>query len=490
MNKSYPLGKLLQHIGLTAPREVAEMQVEGVSFLPAEITPQTLAVGIRDWHGDYHDKVLQSPARLLILDRPAEAGEKIIFQVENAAIALSRLAAEFAGRPADQFPVIGITGTNGKTTITTQIESALTTRGWKIGRMGTLGATIAGQTVPLTRTTPNPPELYALFGQMADQGCNLAVMEVGSFGLRAHRVDDVGFHTGVFTNLTRDHLDVHGTMEVYAAAKARLFECLRPEGGFPRALLCADNPWWPQMNPPADRWTYGFDSKADLRLSDARLSLQQSSAWLNTPLGSARIQCHLPGKYNLQNTTAAIGILLTLGFALEEAISLIETAALPPGRTEFIPNDRGLNLVVDYAHNPDGLASVLQTLRPHTPGKLWVLFGCGGFRDQGKRAQMGESADTFADQVVLTSDNSRNESPRDIIRAIQTGMRRPPAHIDYDRAAAIAWVLGQAREGDTILFAGMGHERSQIMGDQEVHFNELQIIQKILKQLYDNSECT
>jgi len=483
MGQHFFLKDLLQHIGIAVSTELVRMPIRGISFLPSEINENVIGIGIRDWHGDYHEKVLESKAKILILDRPAIVEGKIIFQVKNANIALSRLCAEFENRPADKLPIIGITGTNGKTTITTLVSSALATKGWKVGSMGTLGATIANEPYPLSRTTPNPPELHRIFSEMVKKNCTAAVMEVGSFALRANRVDDVGFHLGVFTNLTRDHLDVHKTMEVYAEAKARLFECLRPKGKFPRALLCADDPNWQKMNPPKDRWTYGFDKQADLRLCNPRYTIQHSTALLETPLGSINIQSQLPGHYNLQNTTAAIGILLSLDFSLDEACTLIENADLPPGRAEFIPNDRGLNLVIDYAHTPDGLEKILNALRPATKGNLWVLFGCGGFRDVGKRAEMGRKADSFADKVVLTTDNSRNEQPQNIIKAIQKGMRKPPAHIELNRTAAIAWVIQTAKQGDTIVFAGMGHERSQIIGNQEIYFNEQQIIHETLKNL-------
>jgi len=176
-------------------------------------------------------------------------------------------------------------------------------------------------------------------------------------------------------------------------------------------------------------------------------------------------------------------ILLSLDFRLEEATDLIGRASLPPGRAEFVPNDLDLHLVVDYAHTPDALEKILSALRPHTKGQLWVLFGCGGLRDEGKRHEMGECADSFADRVVLTSDNSRNEDPLDIINAIQKGMQRLPVHIEVDRALAIEWIIHKATPGDTILFAGMGHERTQIIGDQKINFNEIEIIQKTVKKL-------
>lgn len=474
---------ILQHIGIATPNEIAQMPIKTISFLSSELTENSIGVGIKDWHGDYHEEVLQSAAKVVVLDRPVTATDKIIFQVENANIALSRLSAAFENRPADKFPIIGITGTNGKTTITTLVSSALAANGWTVGTMGTLGATIAGETHPLSRTTPNPPELHRLFSKMVEKNCDAAVMEVGSFALRANRVDDVGFHIGVFTNLTRDHLDVHKTMEVYAAAKARLFECLRPEGGFPRAILCADDPNWQKMQPPNDHWTYGFDKKADLRLTNPTFSIQHSTALLGTPFGKMEIKSQLPGHYSLQNTAAAIGILLSLDFDLETACMLLEKAALPPGRSEFIPNDIGLNLVVDYAHTPDGLEKILNAMRPNTTGNLWVLFGCGGFRDVGKRAEMGKTADIFADKVVLTTDNSRNEEPQDIIKAIQKGMNRLPEHIELNRAIAIDWVIRKAKKNDTIVFAGMGHERTQVIGNQTIYFNEKHIIEQTLKTL-------
>ncbi|MCA9654739.1 MAG: UDP-N-acetylmuramoyl-L-alanyl-D-glutamate--2,6-diaminopimelate ligase [Myxococcales bacterium] len=444
-----------------------------MTHLVDELALDVVGVGVHEWYGDFHEIAREEVAAAFVVDRPVTNPRVPVFEVPNANVALSTLAAVLEDRPADRVPVIGVTGTDGKTTTTTLVESAMTMLGRRVGRLGTLGASVAGEPHPLGRTVPSPPELHALLSTMVQQGCDLAIMEAGSFGLRSHRVDAIGFHLGVFTNLTRDHLDVHGTMEAYAAAKARLFgELLRPPGGWPRALLCADDPWWPAMHPPADRWTYGFAPAADLRLSDARHAIEGSTATLETPVGTARLRCRLPGPYNLLNATAAVGIMLSLEVPLEEACDAVARATGPSGRMEVVPNDRELSVVVDYAHTPNGLRTVLRALRPLTRRRLWVVFGCGGDRDPGKRPEMGGIASALADEVVLTSDNPRGESALAINQAIVAGMIRSPTHVELDRAAAIAWALEHASPGDTVLVAGKGHETTQQIGPRTHPFDD------------------
>ncbi|MCA9716439.1 MAG: UDP-N-acetylmuramoyl-L-alanyl-D-glutamate--2,6-diaminopimelate ligase, partial [Myxococcales bacterium] len=432
--------------------------------------------GAHEWYADHEPALLaaKTPAAALLVDRPGVAASGApVLRVADANLALSTLAAELAGRPAERLPIIGVTGTDGKTTTTTLIDAALTRLGRRVARTGTLGAFLAGAPHPLSRTVPEPPELHALFSSMLRASCDVAVMEIGSFALRSRRVDAVPFHMGVFTNLTRDHLDVHGTMEVYAAAKARLFdELLRPRGGWPRALLCADAPAWTSMRAPADRWTYGFAPDADLRVVDPRYTLEGCAAELHTPVGRAALRCRLPGRYNAQNAAAAIGVLLSLDVPLDAACDAVAHARGPAGRTQTIANDRGLALVVDYAHTPNGLRTVLGAMRPLTSGRLWVLFGCGGDRDQGKRGPMGEVASELADEVVLTSDNPRSESAATIVEAIRAGMRRAPTHVELDRSAAIAWTLRHATPGDTVVFAGKGHETYQQIGRRRIPFSD------------------
>lgn len=481
MPQLHTLGCLLAHVDVVAPPHLAKRPVRAVTHHASELAPDVVGVGIHEWYGDFHDIALEDDAAAFIVDRPADNPRVPVFEVPNANVALSTLAAVLEDRPADRIPVIGVTGTDGKTTTTTLVESAMTRRGLRVGRMGTLGARVAGQPHPLGRTVPSPPELHALLSTMVRERCDLAIMEAGSFGLRSHRVDAIGFHMGVFTNLTRDHLDVHGTMEVYAAAKARLFgELLRPAGGWPRALLCADSPWWRAMNPPADRWTYGFAADADLRISGARHTIEGCVATLETPVGTATLRCRLPGPYNAQNATAAVGIMLSLDVPLGEACEAVAHASGPSGRMEVVPNDRGLALVVDYAHTPNGLQTVLGALRPLTERRLWVVFGCGGDRDPGKRPQMGKIASALADEVVLTMDNPRRESPRAINEAIVSGMERAPTHVELDRAAAIAWAIDHASPGDTVLVAGKGHETTQQIGQQRHPFDDRVAIARAL----------
>jgi UDP-N-acetylmuramoyl-L-alanyl-D-glutamate--2,6-diaminopimelate ligase len=239
------------------------------------------------------------------------------------------------------------------------------------------------------------------------------------------------------------------------------------------------------MHPPADRWTYGFAADADLRLTDARYTIEGCVATLETPAGTATLRCRLPGPYNAQNATAAVGVMLTLGVPLEEACDAVARAAGPSGRMEVIPNERDLSLVVDYAHTPNGLQTVLRALRPLTRGRLWVVFGCGGDRDAGKRPEMGEIASTLADEVVLTMDNPRGESAQAINEAIISGMSRAPTHVELDRATAIAWAIDQASPGDTVVIAGKGHETTQQIGQQIHPFDDREAIARALARAPD-----
>jgi UDP-N-acetylmuramoyl-L-alanyl-D-glutamate--2,6-diaminopimelate ligase len=407
-----------------------------------------------------------------------------VIHVRSTRQALAWCAAALHRFPGRAMPVVGVTGTNGKTTTTTVIEEALHREGVMVGRIGTTGNAIALSPRPTSFTTPEAPQLQALLAEMREAGCQAVAMEASSVGLAQHRVDGIPFHVAVFTNFTRDHLLEHGTMEAYHAAKERLFrELLRPAGGPPRAILCADDPEHLSMGAPADQWTYGFSEGADLRIVRMSLGPGGTHLVLHTPDGPLEMHSPLVGRHNALNLTAAYGVLRTLDLPPDRAAAAVGSVQGVPGRLERVPDPAGRLVLVDYAHTDDALLNVLPTVRELTRGTLWVLFGCGGDRDRGKRPKMGEVARQLADRVVVTSDNPRSEEPAAIVDDILAGIAdRSGVHVELDREAAIRWVLRQAQPGDGVLLAGKGHETYQEIAGVRRPFDDREVARQALKQ--------
>jgi UDP-N-acetylmuramoyl-L-alanyl-D-glutamate--2,6-diaminopimelate ligase len=317
---------------------------------------------------------------------------------------------------------------------------------------------------------------------MCSQGIEYVAMEVSSIGLDQRRVDGIEYSVGVFTNLSRDHLDFHGDMESYRRAKARLFsELLREPGGAPRALACVDDPCWTELGLPDDRWLYGFDPSAQLRIVELRLAGEGMAVAIQTPLGAVTVRSPLVGRFNGLNLVAALGVCLLLGFELQESAAALANVSCVPGRMEVVEHARDFLVLVDYAHTPDALSCVLEAANEIAAGQVWLLFGCGGDRDAGKRAQMGSVAERGAHRVVVTSDNPRNEPPQQIIDEILSGMSKSPAHVSPEREAAIEWVLGQATRGDVVVIAGKGHETYQEIAGRKFEFDDRAIARKYLE---------
>lgn len=449
------LSTLLEALQL--PRMDVDPEIHSVTRDSREADEHAAFVAVVGARTDGHDHVAASGAAVAFVQHTVDGDIPQVVVPDTKAV-LGPIAAELEGHPARDVPVIGVTGTNGKTSVTTMASQALERIGRRIGRIGTTGNTIAGEAVSTRFTTPEAPELQHLLARMRDAHCDAALIEVSSIGLVQGRVEGIPFHLGVFTNLTQDHLDFHGTMEAYAEAKAMLFQRLRPPGGRPRALMCSDDPAWHRMGAPLDRWTYG--EAGDLRLSGLRLDDHGMRFDVGTPEGSVHIRTALVGRHNALNLTAALGIGLCLGEDLEtmaDALGGIEGA---PGRLERVPGDGPL-VLVDYAHSPDALETVIPMVKELVSGDCWVVFGAGGDRDAGKRPLMGAAAETHADRVVLTSDNPRSEDPEAILDDIVAGMRREPAARIADREQAIRHAILSAAPGDVVLIAGKGHETTQ-----------------------------
>lgn len=465
---SVPLSAVLA--SLDRPRVVGprDVPVDHVTRDSREVGPTSVFVAVPGAKVDGHAFVPSVHAAAVVVERddvePRAGVTKVV--VPSAKAALAEIAAAIHHHPGRALQVVGVTGTNGKTTVTTLVEEALRALGVSAGRIGTTGNSVAGAARPTTFTTPEAPEVQSLLAEMRDAGCRVVAVEVTSIGLSQRRVDAIPFAVAVFTNLTQDHLDFHGTMDAYREAKARLFEeLLRPAGGAPRAILFADDPAHLALGAPPDRLTYGFSPGADLRVLDAALGPAGTEITLDDRGVRRTLRTPLVGRHNALNVVAAWAVLTCLGVDPDAAIAAIGAVAGVPGRLERVADPGGRLVLVDYAHSDDALANVLPAVRELTRGEVWVVFGAGGDRDRTKRPKMGAVAAAHADWVVVTSDNPRTEDPAtiadEILRGVPAGAR---VHLELDREAAIRWALENAAPGDAVLLAGKGHETYQ-----EVH---------------------
>jgi UDP-N-acetylmuramoyl-L-alanyl-D-glutamate--2,6-diaminopimelate ligase len=438
-------------------------------------------VAIRGSQADGHRFVADAVARgaaAVVVESPQQSlvPELVVRDGRRAAVAL---AAAWHGHPARRLRIIGITGTNGKTTTAALVRHLLNARG-TAGSIGTIGAVDgSGQTVTSTAgtlTTPGPVDLQATLAALAARGITDVAMEASSHSLDQGRLDGLTFAAGVFTNLTRDHLDYHGTMEAYLAAKLKLAGLLGLSG---TEVVSADDPAWRGLGPPRRRVTFGFHPDADLRACDVQLDSRGSRFSLSGSFGQAAAALPVLGDFNVSNALAAAACALALGESLGNVVARLASAPQVPGRMERLA-ERPCVILRDYAHTPDALERALRTLRPLTSARLVVVFGCGGDRDQGKRPLMGQVAAALADLAVVTSDNPRTEDPESIIDQIEAGMTGTPHLRVSDRYQAIARVIREAGPDDTILLAGKGHETYQIVGAERRPFDEREIVTRLV----------
>ncbi len=393
-----------------------------------------------------------------------------------------RIAARFYGEPSRALQVVGVTGTNGKTTVTHALARALGTRA-PCGVMGTLGNGLPGALTPSARTTPDAVTVQQWLARFREEGATAVAAEVSSHALDQDRVGGVHFTGAVFTNLTRDHLDYHRSMAAYGAAKAKLFAV----PGLRFAVLNADDPFAAalaaQLDPAIDVWRYGFaDAAVRIRaIEPLPHGLRLRAA---TPAGEALLESPLLGDFNAHNLAAVLAVLLAMGWRLPEAVGALRTVTPVPGRMErFLLGPSRPLVVVDYAHTPDALEQALKAVRRHTVGAVWCVFGCGGDRDQGKRPLMGACAGRLADHVVITHDNPRHEDPARIVADILLGIDAPRrAHVQVieDRRAAIAYAVAHAGAGDVVLVAGKGHEDYQQFGDACLPYSDRHTVEHLM----------
>jgi UDP-N-acetylmuramoyl-L-alanyl-D-glutamate--2,6-diaminopimelate ligase len=459
---------------IRAPEDAAAWT--GVSADSRAVAPGNLYCAVRGTTTDGHRFIRDAVARgagVVMVEESATAGvaEIVVNDGRRAAIAAGRV---WFGDPAASLTMIGITGTNGKTTTTGLVRHVFNATA-QAGSIGTLGAFDgAGNAVPSTAgslTTPGPIDLQATLAELRARGCTHVAMETSSHSLDQGRLDGISYAAGIYTNLTREHLDYHGTMEAYLAAKLRLSSLLALDG---IEVVNADDSSWAAIPARARRVTFGVTGHANVRAEGVVLGAGGSRFRLTGRFGAAEVEIPLLGEFNVSNALAAAACALGLGRPLAEVVERLAAAPQVPGRMERL----AARPVVlrDYAHTPDAMERVLATLRPLTAGRVILVFGCGGDRDRGKRSIMGRLAVAGADLVVITSDNPRTEDPERILDDIESGMGSAPHLRVSDRHEAIRRALAEAREGDTVLLAGKGHETYQIIGHEKQPFDERAIV--------------
>jgi UDP-N-acetylmuramoyl-L-alanyl-D-glutamate--2,6-diaminopimelate ligase len=468
------------------------VEVRGIAYDSRHVQAGTLFSCIPGYEHDGHDfaaTAVAAGAVALLLERPLGLGVPEIL-VESSRAAIGPLAARFYGEPSSELRVIGVTGTNGKTTTTHLVRALLQAGGERCGLLGTVDSVIGGSSRPAIRTTPEAIELQADFRAMLDGGERWCAMEVSSHALALGRTDAVRFAAGIFTNLTQDHLDFHDTMEDYFQAKRRLFlpadEAAKPGV----AVVNVDDPYGRRLaSELEDPVTFAIDSDADYRAQDVRVELTGSHFKARTPAGERTLSLPLPGRFNVSNALAALATCHSLGLELDGLCAALELGVRVPGRVEPVDEGQGFVVLVDYAHTPDSLKNVLSTAHEVGHGRVICVFGAGGDRDRGKRPLMGEIGARLADVLLVTSDNPRSEDPEAIIAEIMAGTSgvsrpggAPMVTAEVDRRAAIERAIALAGSGDVLVIAGKGHEQGQeLAGGVKVPFDDVTVAREALR---------
>ncbi|HTP64170.1 MAG TPA: UDP-N-acetylmuramoyl-L-alanyl-D-glutamate--2,6-diaminopimelate ligase [Geobacteraceae bacterium] len=474
------------------------IEIQGLSYDSRQAGSGDLFFALRGSAADGHlyvGSALANGATAVVVEDEAVVPAGVPYAVvEDARLAMSIMAAGFYGNPTDGLPLVGITGTNGKTTTSYIIEAILEEAGISAALLGTVNYRFRERVFPAPNTTPESVDLQKRLREMADLGARGVVMEVSSHALEQRRVDGCRFDAGVFTNLTRDHLDYHGDMDSYLASKKRLFTALlsgdrvKPRR---RAVINADDPYGREIAAEAacPVITFGLDPASQVTARDPRFSVGGITARLVTPVGDMPFRSRLAGRFNMYNILAAAAAGVALELPLRAIISGIEGHRKVPGRLETVENDRGIAVFVDYAHTGDALENVLRTLSELAGGRIITVFGCGGDRDRGKRPVMGEVAGRYSDLVIITSDNPRSEQPGAIMAEIRGGIlglgTREYSAVEVtagftekgfvlieSRREAIRLAVRLAQPGDIVILAGKGHEDYQIIGAERIHFDD------------------
>lgn len=478
------LRELIKNLSIIEMNADAELEISGVSYDSRKTEKGDMFVAIRGFEADGHKFIptaVENGAAVILCEEKPSCDIPYVL-VSDSRYGLAIVSRDFFGDPASEMTMIGITGTSGKTSSSYLIKHMLESKlDAKVGLIGTNGNMIGDEFLHTEHTTPESYELHKLFRHMADSGCTHVVMEVSSHSLTLERVAGIHFDVALYTNLSQDHLDFHGTMEEYAAAKRKLFSMC--------SIGCfnLDDAWADFMRDGASCRTMTFSTEkneADLVAKDIRLTADGVRFASVSGDEISMTKLGIPGMFSVYNALGTMSVGLALGLSLADCSDAMSSAKGVKGRLEIVPTGRDFSVVIDYSHKPDALEKVLKTLKPVTRGRLIALFGCGGDRDKLKRPIMGRIAADNADLVVVTSDNPRTEDPDEIIREIVAGMKdkRTPTKVICDRREAIAWAIDNAAPGDVLLLAGKGHEDYQVVGHEKHHMDEREIVADCLKK--------
>ncbi|MCK9274913.1 MAG: UDP-N-acetylmuramoyl-L-alanyl-D-glutamate--2,6-diaminopimelate ligase [Syntrophales bacterium] len=485
------------------------IEVQDISFDSRKCGSGSLFVAVQGLQYDGHSYIgdaIRSGALSVLCERKFERPCNVAaVRVQNSRRALSTAAKNFYGDPSGRLSLIGITGTNGKTTISYLVESILNKAGYKAGVIGTINSRLGNETFVTSHTTPEAPDLHKIFKEMEKRGARHVIMEVSSHAIDLNRIDDCKFSFGVFTNLSPEHLDYHVSMEQYFNVKKRFFtEILAGKN----MIINSDNPWGIRLLEEfkGSAVSFGIDSHSDIRVKKYSVSIEGIEATIETPEGSLDISSTLTGKFNLSNITAAVAVSIALGIDKDFIEKGIADAGFVPGRLQKMSGPHEPAVFIDYAHTEDALRNVLETLRRFTRSRLITVFGCGGRRDRSKRPKMGMAAAELSDITVVTSDNPRTEDPGAIIREIEEGIGLTGiSKIDYfdnalaeikkgyaiipDRREAIKRAILSACSSDIVLIAGKGHEDYQIIGGSRFSFDDRIVAKEMLEYWRSGKKC-
>jgi UDP-N-acetylmuramoyl-L-alanyl-D-glutamate--2,6-diaminopimelate ligase len=487
-NKAGTLINLMNLMNKTIETEVrgdTGVVISGITHNSKEVSPGDIYACIPGFKFDGHDfaeEAVQAGASALVVERFLDL-EVPQLKVKDSRHFMGYLAAAVYGEPSQKLQLVGVTGTNGKTTVTHLVERIARLGGKKTGLIGTLGARIAERELPGQHTTPEATEIQKLLAAMVSEGVEMAVMEVSSHALDLGRVNGCIYRAGIFTNLSQDHLDYHQDMQEYLKAKALLFSGMNESTYVQFAVLNADDVSceFLRQRTSCQVITYGVDSEADFKAHNLKLTARGVEFEVTFRGSEAQVFYSTPGKFSVYNALAAFTWGIVSGYSPEIVIKALGERKGVPGRFESIRRGQPFQVIVDYAHTPDGLENVLETAREITAGRLITVFGCGGDRDRRKRPLMGKAADRLSDYLVVTSDNPRTEDPVKIIEDILPGIGRTDYKIIVDRRKAIIHACSIALPGDTILIAGKGHEDYQIIGLKKIHFDDREEVERALR---------
>ena len=461
---------------------IPDREISSVTDNTKKVRKDCIFVCVKGGSFDGHDaaaEMLEKGAAVIVAERDLGLGNKQII-TDNSRKFYGELCAAWFDHPEKKLKIIGVTGTNGKTTISNVIKNIFMKNGIKTGLIGTICNEIGDETVHTDNTTPMAFDYMCLLDKMVKAGCKYAVMEVSSFGLVQHRIGPTHFDMGIFTNLTQDHLDYHKTMENYYQAKKMMFdEC-------DYALINTDDEYgrriFSEISCKKER--SGISSEADYYADAIKIKSDGTSFWYCYNGKSQLVNMKMTGMFNVSNVTAAISVCLKAGLPIEDILKAVSEYNGVKGRCEIIPTGRDFTVICDYAHTPDAVENILKSVREYTEGRLICLFGCGGNRDAKKRPLMAKAAAKFADRLIITSDNPRDEIPEAIIDDILAGLKDSeiPFDVVVDRTKAIHHSLKIAEKGDIIVLAGKGHEDYQVLpGNEHIHFDEREIVSEGLK---------